>query len=209
MRHAPFVFSAALTAATLLSGCRDDQQVAHNGTNQRSSNRAELTLPAGTSIDVTLDTRITSETASTGDAWTGSTRTASVVDGRNIIPAGCSVAGTVSGVTPAHKGDRAMLNLALASISVDGHTYRVQGSTGAVIAGSTRARNLGAIAGATAVGAVVGHAVGGSTKGTLIGAVIGGGAATGVVSQTRGYQVVLIAGTPLTFTTAASVAVGL
>jgi hypothetical protein len=56
---------------------------------------------------------------------------------------------------------------------------------------------------------VVGHAVGGSTKGTLIGAVIGGGAATGVVSQTRGYQVVLIAGTPLTFTTAASVAVGL
>jgi len=209
MRHVPFVLSAALVAATLLSGCRDSQQVAQNNTNQASPHRAELTLPAGTSIDVTLDTRITSETASTGDSWTGSTRTASVVDGRNIVPAGSSVVGTVSGVTPAHKGDRAMLDLALASISVDGHTYKVQGSTEAVIAGSTRARNLGAIAGATAVGAVVGHAVGGSTKGTIIGAVIGGGAATGVVSQTKGYQVVLKEGTPLTFTTGAPVAVRL
>jgi hypothetical protein len=209
MRHAPFVLSAALIAATLLSGCRGDQQVAQNSTNQASSHRAELTLPAGTSIDVTLDTRITSETASMGDSWTGSTRTASVVDGRNIVPAGSSVVGTVSGVTPAHKGDRAMLDLALASISVDGHTYKVHGSTEAVIAGSTRARNLGAIAGATAVGALVGHAVGGSTKGTIIGAVVGGGAATGVVSQTKGYQVVLKEGTPLTFTTGASVAVRL
>jgi Na+/citrate or Na+/malate symporter len=95
----------------------------------------------------------------------------------------------------------------LASVTIDGHSYHVRGSTEAVIAGSTRARNLGAIAGATAVGAVVGHAFSGSTKGTVVGAVIGGGAATGVVSQTKGYQVVLKEGTPLTFTTGAPVAV--
>jgi hypothetical protein len=209
MRHATFVLSAALVAATLLSGCRNDQQVAQNGTNQASPKRAELTLPAGTSIDVTLDTRITSETANVGDAWAGSTRTASVVNGHEVIPAGSAVIGTVAAATPAHKGDRAMLDLALASVSVGGHSYHVRGSTEAVIAGSTRARNLGAIAGATAVGAIVGHAIGGSTKGTVIGAVVGGGAATGVVSQTKGYQVVLKQGTPLTFTTDASVGVSL
>jgi len=207
MRHPSFLLSAALVAAVLLSGC-NEQQVAQNGTTkQEAPKRAELTVPAGSSIDVTLDTRLTSETASVGDAWNGSTRTAAMVDGRQVIPAGSPVVGTITGVTPAKKGDRAMLDLALASVTVDGHSYHMRGSTEAVIAGSTRARNLGAIAGATAAGAVVGQAIGGSTKSTVIGAVIGGGAATGVVSQTKGYQVVLKEGTPLTFTTGAAVAV--
>jgi len=207
MRHSAFFISTALVATLLLSGC-NEQQVAQNGTTtQAAPRRSELTVPAGTPIDVTLDTRITSETASVGDAWTGSTRTASTVDGRNVIPAGSPVVGTVAAVTPAKKGDRAMLDLTLASVNVDGRSYHLRGSTEAVIAGSTRARNLGAIAGATAAGAVVGQAIGGSTKSTVIGAVIGGGVATGAVSQTKGYQVVLKQGTPLTFTTGAPVAV--
>ncbi len=102
-----------------------------------------------------------------------------------------------------------MLDLGLTSITVDGHEYRVQGTMEPVTAGSTRARNLGAIGAATAAGALVGNAVSGSTKGTVVGAVVGGGAATGVVSQTKGWQVVLKDGTPLTFTTHESVAVRL
>jgi hypothetical protein len=117
------------------------------------------------------------------------------------------VAGLVTSVTPARKGDRAMLDLGLASVTVDGRSYMVSGTTEAVVAGSTRARNLGAIAGGAAAGALIGQAVSGSTKGTLIGAVLGGGAATGVVSQTRGYQVVLKPGMPITFTTQSPVAV--
>jgi len=213
MRHAHFISSVALVAATVLSGCRSGQQVAQNGTNksnQTSNNRvAELTLPSGTSIDVTLATPLTSETASVGNAWTGSIRNASVIDGRNVILAGSSVAGTVTSVTPARKGDRAMLDLGLTSITVGDRSYRVRGSMESVIAGSTRARNLGAIGAATAAGALVGKAVSGSNKGTIIGAVVGGGAATGVVSQTKGWQVVLKEGTPLTFTTNESVAVRL
>jgi len=207
MRHTTFVLSAALVAATLLSGCNEQQAAAKNGTSQAAPKSAERTVPAGTTIDVTLDTRITSETAGVGDAWNGTTRSASIVDGHTVIPAGSPVVGTVAAVTPAKKGDREMLDLTLASVNVDGHNYHLRGSTEAVIAGSTRARNLGAIAGGTAAGAVVGQAVGGSTKSTVIGAVIGGAAATGVVSQTKGYQVVLKQGTPLTFTTGAPVAV--
>jgi hypothetical protein len=214
MRHALFLSSLALAAATVLSGCRTEQQVAQNGTNRTSSGTsthrvAELTLPSGTSIDVTLATPLTSETANVGNAWTGSTRNASVIDGRNLIPAGSSVAGTVTSVKAARKGDRAMLDLGLTSITIDGRRYRVHGSTEAIIAGSPRARNLGAIAAGTAAGALVGKAVSGSNKGTIIGAVVGGGAATGVVSQTKGWQVVLKEGTPLTFTTNQAVAVRL
>ncbi len=201
MRHSLFVSSFALAAATVLSGCRAEPQV-----NQTHADNV-LTIPSGTSIDVTLTTPLTSETASVGNAWSGTTHVAWVRDGRNVIPTGSPVTGTVKSVTPARKGDRAMLDLGLTSITVDGHTYRVRGSTEAIIAGSPRARNLGAIGAATVAGAVVGHAIGGSDKGTIIGALAGGGAAAGVVSQTKGWQVVLKEGTALTFTTNEAVAV--
>jgi hypothetical protein len=213
MRHAHFISSVALVAATVLGSCRPDGQVAQNDTNtstSASTRRAgELTLPSGTSMDVTLATQLSSETAGVGDSWTGSIRNASIVDGRNVIPAGSSVSGTVSSVRPARKGDRAMLDLELTSVTVNGRNYRVRAGTEAVIAGSTRARNLGAIAGGVAAGALIGKAVSHSNKGTIIGGLIGGGAATGAVSQTKGWQVVLKQGTLLTFTTDQAVAVRL
>jgi len=83
----------------------------------------------------------------------------------------------------------------------------VHGSTEAIVAGSTRARNLGAIAGSAAAGALIGKAVTGSTEGAVAGAVVGGGVATGVVAASDGYQVVLKSGTALTFTTNEAMAV--
>ena len=84
-----------------------------------------------------------------------------------------------------------MLDLALSSINVEGRTYRVHGGTEAVVAGSTRARNLGAVAAGAGAGALIGKAVGGGGKGALIGGLIGGAAATGAVAASKGYQVVL------------------
>jgi hypothetical protein len=83
----------------------------------------------------------------------------------------------------------------------------VHGGTESIIAGSPRARNLGAIAGSAAGGALIGKAVSGSNKGALIGAVVGGGVATGVVAASDGYQVLLKPGTEITFTTSEAVAV--
>jgi hypothetical protein len=195
MRRTFLALSIFLVAATVLSsGCKSDQQTA-------------VTIPAGTSIGVTLATPLTSETASVGGAWTGTVRTAPLIEGHSAIPVGSQVTGTVTSVTPARQGDRAMLDLGLSSITVGSRTYDVHGSMESVTAGSTRARNLGSIGAATVAGAVIGHSVGGSDKGTLIGGLIGAGAATAVVSQTKGWQVVLHSGTALTFTTGEAVAV--
>lgn len=205
MRYPLWVSLFALATTVVLTGCRNDPQTAQNsGDNAATSRVAHVTVPSGSALEVTLGTRISSENASVGDAWTGS-----VLHGRDGIPAGSVVNGTVSAVRAAQKGDRAMLDLRLSSITIGGRNYRMAGSTEAISAGSTRARNLGAIGAATAAGAIVGHAIGGSGKGTLLGAIVGGGAATGVVSGTKGYQVVLKSGTPLTFTTSQSVAVRL
>jgi len=208
MRHSHFILSVALIAATVLSGC-NEAKVAQDGTSSGTSTTrvAELQIPSGTAIDISLATSLSSETANVGSAWNGTTRNAVMVDGKTLIPAGSAVSGTVTSGKPAKKGDRAMLDLGLASITIDGRSHRVHGTMESIVAGSTRARNLGAIAAATVAGAVIGHQVGGSDKGTVVGGLIGGGAATAAVSQTDGWQVVLKQGTPLTFTTSESVAV--
>jgi hypothetical protein len=213
MSRSQWITSFMLITAFALSGCKsDDQASLSTGSNPTTSGIAtarvaDLNLPSGTSINVTLGTSISSESANVGDSWTGVVASPVIVNGRTLAPAGSVANGTVTGVTPARKGDRAMLDLGLTSFTVGDRSYRVHGSTEAIIAGSTRARNLGVIGAATAAGAVIGHAIGGSGKGTLIGAIVGGGAATGAVSKTKGWQVVLKQGTPLTFTTNEAVAV--
>ena len=115
------------------------------------------------------------------------------------IPAGSTVHGVVAGVAPAEKGSRAFLLLAVRSVTVNGKTHTLHATADSIIAGSTRARNLGAIAGGAAAGALIGKAVGGSNKGAVIGGLIGGAAAGGAVAASKGYQVVLKEGTELTF----------
>jgi hypothetical protein len=217
-----YTLIAAIAFAAVFMGCKSDQLASQSGSGNKNSSGsnnssgnasggavkvADLNLPSGTSINVTLGNAISSETASVGDAWSGVLANSVIVDGRTLAPAGNAVGGTVTGVTAAKQGNRAMLDLGLTSFAAVNQNYRVHGSTEAVIAGSPRARNLGAIAAATVAGAVVGHQIGGSDKGTVIGAIVGAGAATGVVSQTKGWQVVLKQGTPLTFTTSEAVAV--
>lgn len=229
MKRLNFVPVAALLALTVLAGCSSTDSTAQAAERAAQAERAaraagggvssprapvvvrvpDAQLPSGTQIDVTINTGLSSETASVGSPWSGVIRNAVYAEGRNIAPAGSSVGGTVTGVLAAKRGDRAMLDLGLSWINSGGQQQSVRGSTPSIIAGSTRARNLGAIAAATAAGAVAGHAIGKSDKGTLIGAVVGAGAAAGVVSQTRGWQVLLKPGTGLTFTTSQAVAVRL
>ena len=155
------------------------------------------TVPA---IALTVDAQISSETAQPGEEWTGTVKTPVIVGTSAPIPAGSVVRGVVSGVKGAEKGSRAFLVLTVTSITVNGKSHAVSAGTDSIIAGSTRARNLGAIAGGAAAGALIGKAVGGSSKGAVIGGLLGGAAATGAVAVSKGYQVVLKEGTELTFT---------
>src|SRR5215471_10411877 len=157
-----------------------------------------VTVPEGTPIKVAVDAQITSETAQPGDTWTGVVKDPVVIGTAAPIPAGSVVHGVITGSLAAEKGNRAVLCLSVKNITVGSTEYSVPAGTDSIIAGSPRARNLGAIAGSAAAGALIGKAVGGG-KGALIGGLIGGGAATGVVAKSKGYQVVIKPGTELTF----------
>ena len=222
MKHIMYMPVVAVLAVAVLTSCSAKDDTAQAAERAAQAARAagggvatpravvrvpDAQLPSGTDIEITLNPGLSSETAVVGTPWSGVIRNALYVEGRNIAPAGSAVGGAVTSVAAAKRGERAMLDLGLAWFNSGGRQYSVHGSTPSIIAGSTRARNLGAIAAATAVGAVAGHAIGKSDKGTLIGAVVAAGAAAGVVSQTRGWQVLLKPGTGLTFTTTQSVAV--
>jgi len=198
--------AAATLAATLfaLNGCNEsttDAQAAN-----APAGRAAHTLLAGTTFNVVLGSTISSETASVGDAWQGTVQENVATQNGGMIAAGSQVDGVVVGVTAAKRGSRAMLDLGVRQIRVNGGNSSVTASSEAVIAGSTRARNLGAIAGGAVAGALIGKVVG-DGKNAAVGGLIGGGAATAVVAGSKGYQVVLSNGTVMSFTVNQTVAV--
>ena|SRR5580765_3965833 len=177
----------------LSSGCNDAA-----GSGQAGNASAHL-LTSGSMFNVTLGGAISSETASVGDAWQGTVSNNVVTKQGGVIPAGSPVNGVVTGALGARRGSRAMLDLAVRNIRVNGRDESIAANGESVVAGSTRARNLGAIAGGAVAGALIGNVVGDGRNAT-VGALIGGAAATGVVAGSKGYQVVLKSGTLMSFT---------
>lgn len=199
------LLTGVLLAMTLglSSGCReetsttDQVSAAPSGASSSSSSRHSLT--SGTTFNVTLGSTISSKTASVGDAWHGTVANNVETQNGGMIPAGSDVNGVVTGAVSAKRGSRAMLDLSVRGIRVNGRDQAVIANSEPVIAGSTRARNLGAIAGGAAAGALIGKAVG-DGKNAAVGGLIGGAAAAGVVASSKGYQVVLKDGTTMSFT---------
>jgi hypothetical protein len=157
-----------------------------------------VNIPAGTAMSVTMTTALTSETAQPGDAWSGTVKDAVILGTDAPIPAGSVVHGVVRTSVPAEKGSRAVLVLAVTSVEVGGRTHSIDATADSLVAGSTRARNVGAVAGGAAAGAIIGKAIGGG-KGALIGGLLGAGGTAVGVSKTKGYQSTVKEGQELTF----------
>jgi hypothetical protein len=193
-----------LAAVMLFNGCNESDPDKREGSSGAISFLPKPRVPAGTSIQVALGSTISSETANAGDSWHGKVTNDVVTNGKVVIPAGSSVSGTVVSSVEAKRGSRAMLDLAVRNVTVNGRSQAVSAGAEEVIAGSTRARNLGAIAGGAAAGALIGKAVGDGKNGA-VGGLIGGAAATGVVAASKGWQVVLKEGTVMSFTVVESI----
>jgi len=196
-----------VTALGMLSSCNESATTAQAANNapRRYSAVSTRSVHLGTAIRVALGSSIFSKTAKVGDAWYGTVTETVMNQGESVIPPGSRVDGVVTGALAAKRGERAMLELGIRGIRVDGHDESIVARSEPVIAGSTRARNLGAIAGSAAAGALIGKAVG-DGKNAAVGGLIGGAAAAGVVAASDGYQVVLSDGTVMTFTVNQTVA---
>ena len=152
----------------------------------------EVTIPAGTSLSVTLLTAVASNKSKVEDPIKGSIAKAVTISGVTALPAGTQILGSV---TEAEESGRVKGKASVAfrfdRLVVDDETVRVQTATvqreaAADTKSDVKKGGLGAGA-----GAIVGGVVGGG-KGAAIGAVAGG---AGTVLATKGNEVEIPSGT--------------
>ena len=123
-----------------------------------------------------------------------------VVDDVTVLPAGTNPRGVVTSVERSAKvKGRASLAFRITSVTVDDEAYEIRTSSVARQAAGTKKKDATKIGIGAGAGAIVGGIVGGG-KGAAIGTAVGAGAGTGMVMATRGDEVRLAAGTPVTVT---------
>ena len=169
----------------------------------------EVTLPAGTVLPVELTTAVASDTSHVEDAVRGTLRRAVTVGGVQALPAGTAVTGVVTAAErSARVKGRARVAFRFTAIDPPGDAQRMSMRTDTVsrMAQATKKQDAYKIGGGAAGGAIVGGILGGG-DGAAKGAAIGGAAGTGVVLSTRGKEIRLAPGTPVSVRLAAPLTV--
>jgi hypothetical protein len=159
----------------------------------------EVTIPSGTILKVNLNTAVGSDTSKVEDPVRGTLRSPVTIRGVTALAAGTALSGHV--IDAARSGrvkGRARIAFRFTRIDPPGPDSSEAIRTASVsrTAEGTKKRDAATIGGGAVGGAIVGGIVGGG-DGAAKGAAIGGGAGTGVVLATRGKEVRIAAGTPV------------
>jgi hypothetical protein len=141
-------------------------------------------IPPGTSLQVRIDEKLSSETANIGQVFHGSLAAKVVANGRTLFPRGAVVTGEVVNVERSGRlSTPGELELSLRTIRTGGRTYPVSVQSLFIKGESHTKSNVTKIGGGTAMGALIG-AIAGGGKGAAIGAGVGAAAGTGVAAGT-------------------------
>jgi hypothetical protein len=158
----------------------------------------EVTIPAGTTLSLQLGTDISSKDSSVEDPVRATLRSAIVVGGETIVPAGAQVSGHVTEATrPGRVKDLARVAVRFNSLSVGDARYGIRTAAVTRQADATKKEDAVRIGVGAGAGAITG-AIAGGKKGAAIGTAIGGGGGTALVLATRGDEVTLGRGTVVT-----------
>ena len=178
---------------------RADRSGRYDRSNDRSNDRigsvqGRLQIPAGTEVDVRLQTALTSDTAQVEDRVEATTLI-DLYDGNQLlVPAGSLLTGWVTSVDRASRTDRkGSLTVEFNRIRVNNRTYDTKAYVTQALESEGIKGEVGRIGAGSAVGAIIGGILGG-VKGAVAGILIGGG---GVIAATEGKDVHLPEGTVL------------
>jgi hypothetical protein len=156
-----------------------------------------MDVPAGTPLEVTLETPAASDTSRPEDPVRGKVAQAVVISGMTVIPAGAPVKGTV--VAAERSGrvkGRASIAIRFNEVDVATTPYKIQTTRIVREAEATKGEDAKKIGIGAGVGTAIGAITGGK-KGAAIGAGAGAAAGSGAVLATRGEEVRIPAGATL------------
>jgi hypothetical protein len=157
----------------------------------------EVTLPAGTTLPLELKSAVASDTSNVEDPVRAALRRSVTVDGIQVLPAGTEVLGHVTSAERSAKvKGRASIAFRFSQIDLPGGRETISTGTVSRVAPATKKKDATKIGAGAGAGAIIGGIVGGG-GGAAKGAAIGGGAGTAVVLATRGQEVRLAPGTPV------------
>lgn len=198
-----FAFCAVFAAPALVPST-----AANQGVFERFTTR-EVAVPGGTQLPIILDTPVASNSSHVEQPVRAHLSRDVRFDNQVVIPAGSELYGNVTAVRrPGKVKGRSYIAMRFTTLVPRGSSERYSINTGRVsrTGRATKKNDAMKIGIPAAGGAVVGALLGGK-KGALIGAGAGGGAGTAVVLSTRGEDVGLAKGVPLTLRLAAPVTV--
>ena len=158
-------------------------------------------VPPGTEIRLTLDTAAGSSSSHAGDTITARITDPVVAGDRVAIPTGSRVHGRVIEAIPAKKGlsnKAGSLSLAFDRVVTPFGFAAPMSAAMSSVAAKSGKKTAGIIGGSAAGGALLGKVLGGKTKNAAVGSVVGAAVGTGIAASTRGQDVELPAGSPLT-----------
>jgi hypothetical protein len=158
----------------------------------------EITIPAGTRLSLRMGSTVSSRASHVEQPVQASLRAPVIVNGVTVLPSGTAVSGYVTEARRSGRvKGRARIGLRFTTVRVGGERYNMRSSSIAREAPGTKKADAAKIGIGAGAGAVTG-AIAGGKKGAAIGTAIGGGAGTGLVLATRGKEVALSRGTPVT-----------
>jgi hypothetical protein len=167
----------------------------------------EMTIPAGTELALDLASAVGSDTSKVEDTVRATLRQAILVGGREVLPTGTEVVGTVTDADRSGRvKGRAHIAFRFNSLEHRGTRYDIETQPISRQAEATKGEDATKIGIGAGAGAAIGALLGGG-DGAAKGAAIGGAGGTGVVLATRGKEVRLGAGANVTTTLTAPLTV--
>jgi len=179
----------APTTTTTASG----NTVTRNPAGSSTGGGAVGTIASGTSLSLTSNARVCTNTYQVGQTFTASL--ANAVSGSNgaTIPAGANVTLEVTQLKRSENiNDKIVMEFAVKSVAFGGRTYAVNGNVASAdverVRNQPKSKDVQKVVGGAVIGAIAGQILGKNTKSTVVGAAAGAAAGAGTAAATANYE---------------------
>lgn len=169
------------------------------------SERATGSIPAGSEISLTSNSRVCTNTHKVGQRF--SATVSNTVTGSNgaSIPAGATATVEITELNRSENvNDPVKMGFRVVSVTFGGRTYPLDATTTYAnvdrVKNQPKSKDVQKVVGGAAVGAILGQVLGKDTKGTVIGAAAGAAAGAGAAAATANYEGCVPSGGRITIT---------